>query len=100
MEQKIRDEFEQLTREYGIDAITPKMLKDRALGKRKIAIKAEKKQPEVRIVDFIQRFIDDTKRRSSDAGDTGTGTLTRATVFRSHSTRPTSRSAAVLKARR
>jgi site-specific recombinase XerD len=61
MEQKIRDEFEQLIKEYGLDSFTPKMLKDRVLGKRKIAIKAEKKQPEIRIVDFIQRFIDDTK---------------------------------------
>jgi len=80
MEQKIRDEFEQLVKEYGLDSVTPKMLKDRVQGKRRVANKAEKKQPEIRIVDFIQRFIDDTK--------TGIRLSTKKTAIKKQSAKP------------
>lgn len=80
--QKIRDDHDALIQEYGLDGFTPEMLKDRVLCKRKKmpSTPATKKEKDVRIVDFIQRFIDDT--------NTGIRLSTKKTAIKKQSAKP------------
>ena len=60
LEQKIRDDFEALVKTHGIDAVKPKMLKDRVIGKTNIKPAVPQKKEQVLMLDFLQRMIDDT----------------------------------------
>jgi integrase len=82
LEQKIRDDHESLVKEYGLDEFTPAMLKDRVLciKKKSSSLPAAKKEKDVRIVDFIQRFIDDTKE--------GVRLSTKRTAIKKQSAKP------------
>jgi integrase len=82
LEQKIRDDHDSLVKEYGLEGFTPAMLKDRVLCKRKKipSAPAAKKEKDVRIVDFIQRFIDDTKE--------GVRLSTKRTAIKKQSAKP------------
>ncbi len=60
LEQKIRDTFEKLEDEHGVDSITPEMLKN-AITKKNVTKSQPEKKQRILITAFFQQFIDDTK---------------------------------------
>jgi integrase len=61
LEQRIRDAFEKLEREHGREGFTPKMLKEEIQGPKKIKRQEQDKHASIRVVDFIQQFMDNTR---------------------------------------
>ena len=60
LEQKIRDAFEKLEDEHGVDSITPDLLKN-AITKKSVTKNQTEKKQRILITSFFQQFIDDTK---------------------------------------
>lgn len=60
-EQKIRDAFDKLEIDIGVDKITPKKLKIAIQGGSRAKKVLPEKKEQVLLIDFIKQFIDDTK---------------------------------------